>query len=182
MSVRAMKPSTCRPPVEYVVLKVHVYFPHSLLGCAWLWEGEASVYFGITYVWEYFLSLLWGTSTNIDIIYWYPKYNLNDINKIFKNSMRVSNLNGVYEKYLLGGKHLAFEIFFSCPFDVFLGVTSANMLEATQWPLHHAPYINWSSPNPWPEHFCRNMLSHSGLPTRLDWPHSRPPLQSHMSE
>ena len=45
-----------------------------------------------------------------------------------------------------------------------------------------APHIGWASLNPWPDHFCWNMLSYSGLATRLHCPHSRFPRESHMSE
>ena len=43
-------------------------------------------------------------------------------------------------------------------------------------------HIGWASLNPWPDHFCWNMLSYSGLATRLHCPHSRFPGESHMSE
>ena len=43
-------------------------------------------------------------------------------------------------------------------------------------------HISWASLNPWPDHLCWNMLSYSGLPTRLQWSHSRLPGESHMSE
>ena len=43
-------------------------------------------------------------------------------------------------------------------------------------------HISWSLLNPWPDHFCWNMLSYSGLPTRLHCPHSRLPGESHMSD
>ena len=47
------------------------------------------------------------------------------------------------------------------------------------WPIFH---ISWSSLKHWPDHLCWNMLSYSGLPTRLHCPHSRLPRESHMSE
>ena len=33
-------------------------------------------------------------------------------------------------------------------------------------------HISWSFLNLWPDHFCWNMLSYSGLPTRLHCPHT----------
>ena len=38
-----------KTPVKYVILKVQVYFPHSLLRCGGCKLGTTSVYFGITY-------------------------------------------------------------------------------------------------------------------------------------
>ena len=45
-----------------------------------------------------------------------------------------------------------------------------------------AVHISWSPLNHWPDHLCWNMLSYSGLPTRLHSHHSRLPGESHMSE
>ena len=40
-------PQDGTPPVDYIVLRVQMYFPDR---CGWLWVGATSVYFGITYV------------------------------------------------------------------------------------------------------------------------------------
>ena len=43
-------------------------------------------------------------------------------------------------------------------------------------------HISWSSLNHRLDHFCWNILSYSGFPTRLHCPHSRLPGESHISE
>ena len=100
-----------------------------------------SVYFGITIALslEYYLSLPWGPSTNIDFSFMSKISfeglirNLMKIPCTFKTWMEfVWQILIQLETYFIRGFHQLF-------FDVLLGVTYANMLVATQWPLKGAP-------------------------------------------
>ena len=87
-----------------------------------------------------FLSLLWSPSTNIDIFDFCQKYHLKDTHNIFKKSCWFKIWMG-FVGQILSWELLPFEVFFSCLCDVLLGVTYANMLVTTQWPLKRAPHL-----------------------------------------
>ena len=90
-----------------------------------------------------FLSLLQNPSTNIEIIYFCQKYHLKETYKIFKNiHVGLKFEWGLYDQYWLICEHLPFEVFFSCLCDGLLGVTYANMLVTTQWPLKRAAHLS----------------------------------------
>ena len=86
-----------------------------------------------------FLSLLLNPSTDIKIFYFCQKYHLKDALKSSKNFMLVwnSNVGPILSKLW----RLPFEVFFSCLCDALLGVTYANMLVTTQWPLRRATHL-----------------------------------------
>ena len=52
-------------------------------------------------------------------------------------------------QHWLSWERLPFEVFFSCPFDVLLGVTYSNMLLATQWPIKRSPLLTSLSGSVW---------------------------------
>ena len=82
-----------------------------------------------------FLSLLWGSSTNIYFLFFLSNISFEGQKIRFKTWM------GLVGQILikLGTSHIWF--FFGCLFDVLLGVTHAIMLVATQAPLKHAPHL-----------------------------------------
>ena len=89
-----------------------------------------------------FLSLLWSPSTNIEIFSFCQKYHLKNIYRIFKIIQDGLKFEWfLRKKYRLSRELLPFEVFFSCLCDVLLGVTYANMLVATYWPLKRAPHL-----------------------------------------
>ena len=89
-----------------------------------------------------FLSLVWSPSTNIEVFHFCQKYYLRDTNKIFdKKSCSFITWMVFVGKILIDLWSLPFEVFFSCPFDLLLGVTYVNTLVATRWPLKHAPHL-----------------------------------------
>ena len=89
----------------------------------------------------YFLSLPWSSSTNDDCfiyaknIIWRTQTNSSKIPCRFKTWMGFVGqiLNKSKTPLIRGSLQLSF--------DVFLGVTYANMLVATQWPLQRTPHL-----------------------------------------
>ena len=127
--------------MEYIVLRVQVNFSDSLLRGIWLWVGD-----NLCLLWDY-LCLLYPQQTsclccgtNIKIFYFCQKYHLKDTHKIFKKILVGLNWMGFVGKILI--KLGTSSIWgFLLLFDVLLGVTYANMLVATQWPLKSAPHL-----------------------------------------
>ena len=93
---------------------------------------------------EYFLSLPWGPSTKIDFficvknIAWKTQTNSSKIPCRFKTWM------GFVGQILIKLKASFIRGFLQLPFDAFYGVTYANMLMATQWPLKRTPHMSGS--------------------------------------
>ena len=109
-------------------------------------SGTTSVYFGITYV---CLIPCRFTVFAVEL-----QYQHRDILFLLKVSFegRIQNLqkNSCWFKIWMGfvgpililsWELLPFDVFFSCLCDVHLGVTYANMLLTTQWPLKRAAHL-----------------------------------------
>ena len=139
-------PQYGRPPVEYSVLRVQVKFEHSLLRCGIGCEcGTTSVYFGITYV-SFILSRLPVFTVE-------PQYQLRDFSFLSKVSFEGHTQNlqnsscwikiwmGFVGQILIKLRTSSIWDFLLLPFDVLLGVTCANMLVTTQWPLKRASHL-----------------------------------------
>ena len=132
--------------MKYIVLKVHVNF-HTVcwdaVGCEW---GATSIYFGITYV--CFISiripvLTLGPQYQHCIFLFLSKVPFEGYTQSLKNihvGCRFKTWMG-FVGQISNWELLPFEVFFSCPFDALLGVTYANMLVVTQWPLKRAPFL-----------------------------------------
>ena len=87
---------------------------------------------------KYFLSFLWGPSTNID--FWCVKNIIWKTQpKSSKNSCRFKIWMGFVRQILIKMETFSIRGFLQLPLDILLGVTWANMLVATQWPLKRAP-------------------------------------------
>ena len=124
-----------------VTLKHYSNCPYSLLRCVWLW-GTASVYFGVTYIWLITIILpLYAMCHQYRYLFFIDVKNIiwrtKTKSKKFYVGLKLEW--GLWDKYWSSWKHLQFEVFFSCLFDVLLGVTYANILVATQWPVKRAP-------------------------------------------
>ena len=121
-------------------------FEHSLLRCGWLWIGTTSVYLGVTHVCfipsrrpvfavkpqyqkRYFLFLL-------KVSFEGHTQNLQNNSCWFKIWMVF-----VGQILIKSGTSSVWYFFFSCLCDVLLGVTYANMLVTSQWPLKRAPHL-----------------------------------------
>ena len=121
----ALKSQYGRPPLEYIVPKVQVQFPHCLLRGGWLWVRH-----DVSLLWDYmclFYSIrilpvfAVGATLSIYVKYiiWRKhKQNLTKIHVDFKHEW------GLKEKYYS---------------DEVIGVTYVSLLVATQWPLKRAP-------------------------------------------
>ena len=93
-----------------------------------------------------------------------PMFAVSLIHQIFKKIHVGLKLEwGSHDKYWLNCERLPFEVYFSCPFDVLLGVTYANMLVATQWPLKRAPHLTFLA---W---VCVIWMSESSLELSALW-------------
>ena len=80
-----------------------------------------------------FLSLLLSPSTDIKIFFYFcQEYHLKDTHKIWM---------GLKDQYWLSWERLPFGVFISCLCDGLLGVTYANMLVTTKWPLKRAAHL-----------------------------------------
>ena len=132
--------------MEYIVLRGQVKFAYSLLRCGWLWVEDKPLFtlgllmFALSLV--DFLSLLWNPVPTSRFFYFCQMHHLKDTHKIFQNFYVGLKFEwGSQDKYWLSWELLPFEIFFSCLYDVLLGVTYANMLVTTKWPLKRAPHL-----------------------------------------
>ena len=131
--------------MEYVLLKVQVEFAHNLLRCGWLWVWGQTLFtlglliFALSLV--DFLPLLWNPSTNINIFIFVKCIIWRAHTKSSKIHVGLKFEWSLQDKYWLSWALLSFEVFFSCLCDVLLGVTYANMLMTTQWPLKRAPLL-----------------------------------------
>ena len=115
-----------------------------VVGCGW---GTTSVNFAITCV-CFIPRILPVFAVGLQYQHRFfclrQKYHLRPIhaNKILKKIHVGLKLEwGLRDKYWLSWKPLLFEVFFSCLFDVLLGVAFANMVVASQWPLERAPHL-----------------------------------------
>ena len=81
------------PPVEYILLKVQVIFPHSLLKCACLAVSGGQPLFTLGLLVCFiplevdFLSLMWGPVPISIFCYLCHKYHFKDTHKILKKPM-----------------------------------------------------------------------------------------------
>ena len=123
-------PTLIEPPVEYVVLRIQVYF-HTvywcLVGCE---RGQPLFTLGLPLFvmsLEYFLSLPWGPSTSIDFFYLRQKCNWKDRQK--------------FVGQILIKMETSFILFCTCPFDVLLGVTCKHAGGSS---VEHAPHMQGS--------------------------------------
>ena len=93
---------------------------------------------------QYFMSLPLGSSTIVELLFM-SKVSFRDTDKIVKK-IRVGLKVGWRwcDKFWLSWKRPSFEVYFSCPFDILLGVTYANMLVVNKWPLTRAHHLNAS--------------------------------------
>ena len=105
------------------------------VGSEW---STTSVYLGITYVFSLvdFRSLLLSPSTDFKIFHFCQKYHLKDI--LLKSLKKNSCWFKIWMGFVV---RLPFGVFFSCMCDGLLGVTYANMLVTTQWPLKRAAHL-----------------------------------------
>ena len=112
------------------------------VGCEW---GTTYVYFGITYV-RFIPSrrLIFAVE---------PQYRLQDVlflskvsfeghlQNLQKNSCWFKIWMGFVGPILISCERLPFEVFLSCLCEGLWGVTYANMLVTTQWPLKRAAHL-----------------------------------------
>ena len=112
------------------------------VGCEW---GQTAVYFGI--FWD-----ICFIPSKLSVFAVEPQCWHQDLLILVKSVIwHIQNIKkihvglefewGLYNQYWLSWECLSFGVFFSCLCDVFLGVTYANMLMTTQWPLKHAAQL-----------------------------------------
>ena len=138
------------PPVEYMVFRVQVKFVHSLLMCGWLWVGHNLCLLGITYVcfipsWLPVLAVEPQYRHQDFLFLSKVQFGHKDTYKIFKIfHVGLKFKWDLWDQYWVSCERLPFEVFFSCLCDGdigLLGVTYANMLVTTQWPLKRAAHL-----------------------------------------
>ena len=100
------------------------------VGCEW---GTTSVYFRITYV--------CFIHSRRPVVAVEPQYRHQDFFIFVKNIIWMTHTESFLDQYWLSCERLPFEYFFSCLCDCLLGVTYANMLVTTQWPLERAAHF-----------------------------------------
>ena len=88
-----------------------------------------------------FLSLLWNPSTNIEIFIFVRSINWMTHTNSKKMHVVLNFEWGLKDQYWLSWELLPFEFFFNILCDVHLGITYANMLVTTQWPLNRAAHL-----------------------------------------
>ena len=89
-----------------------------------------------------FLSLLLSPNADIKIFLFLSKVSFEEHIKFFqKFHVGLKFEWGLYDQYWLSWERLPFEVFFSCIRDGLLGLTYANMLVTTKWPLKRAAHL-----------------------------------------
>ena len=159
----------------------------SAVGCEW---PITCVYYGLpvyTSSLEYFLPLPCDVKKP-EAFYLCQKYHLKDTKYSPKSPCRFKLELGLKDKYQLSWKRLSFEVFMSCPLDVLLGLTFANIffitniLVATQWPLKRGTNLQgavWygSLEADWS---YKNIVRHTAH-TIVSWPNPKQWLMIHTS-
>ena len=134
--------------MEYIVLRVQVKFDHSLFRWGWLWVGD-----NICLLWDYLCLLCPRILPVFDVR---PKYQHRFF--LFMSKISFEGHKQILQKISCGFKtwmefvrQIMIKLktssirgFLQLPFDALLGVTYANMLVATQWPLKHTPHLSRS--------------------------------------
>ena len=113
------------------------------VGCEW---ATTSVYFEITYVVCFIPYISWVCRcAPVHTSYFSYKsiisFGHRDTIKIFKNTRRFKTWMGLVRQILIKLVTSLIRCFLRLPSDVLLGVTYANMLGATQWPLQRASHL-----------------------------------------
>ena len=114
-------------------------FAHSLLRCGWLFT-LGLLMFDLSLV--DLLSLQWSPRTNIDIFLFLLKVSFEGlIQNLQKNSGWFKIWMGFIGPILIKLGTSSIWVFLNCLCDVLFGVTNANMLVTTQWPLKRAAHL-----------------------------------------
>ena len=111
-----------------------------VVGCKW---GTTSVYCACFITSRLPVFALGRQYQHLNL-YYCQEYHLKDTHKIFKNhvGLKLEWVCRTNIDYVGNFFHLRFS---SIPLDALLGVTYANMLVATQWPLKRAPHLTCQS-------------------------------------